>query len=102
MSRIKIDFDNPIESDDGWLLLVREIANDRILLCHYSPVEKDMSISLFSLYTQPNGLSQRVSESPWGWVTLYVDGIKTTAEAEELSNLYYQDMVDQNFWWEKN
>lgn len=95
-----IDRNNPIDQDEGWLLLERQTINDRTLLCWYNPENDEISISLFNLFTQPNELSKRSSESQWGFMTHFIQNIKTDIEATEVVNLYLKDMKSGNYWWE--
>lgn len=95
-----IDRNDPIEEDDGWLLLERQTINDRTLLCWYNPNTDQISISLFSLLDRPNELSKRASESQWGFMTHYVENIKTDIEATEVVNLFVKDLQSGNYWWE--
>lgn len=95
-----IDRKDPIDEDDGWLLLERQTINDRTLLCWYNPNIDQISISLFNLLEQPNQLSQMSTESQWGYMTHYIQDIKSDREATELVNLYLEDLNKENYWWE--
>lgn len=101
MERIKIDTNNPIETDEEWLLLVEQTFNDRTILCYYNPNKKSFQICIFNLLERPNALAQNSKESRWGWITYFVDSMKTEAETEEVVNLYMNDLRSENCWWEK-
>lgn len=100
MKKVIIDLDSPIHSDDGWLLLERQVVNGRTMLCWYSPTVNEISIAIFSLFKQANDMSRKSPESQWGYMTRYVNHIKTTLEATEVANLYLNDMEKNNCWWE--
>lgn len=97
---IIIDRNNPIDDDGGWLLLERKTVNDRTLLCWYNPNTDMISLSLFNLLERPNDLSKRSVESQWGYMTHYVENIKSDIEATEIVNLYMKDLQSDNYWWE--
>ena len=99
---IIIDRNNPIDEDNGWLLLERQTINDRTLLCWYSPNTNQINISLFNLLEKPNALSKKSNESQWGFMTHYVKPIQTDIEATEVVNLCIKDLYSGNYWWEGN
>lgn len=101
MIQTTISFEDYIDEDDGWLLLERQTINDRTLLCWYSPTKGEINIAIFNLVEPINSLAKRSSESQWGWMTHFIENIKTEIEATEVVNLYLKDMQTDNYWWEK-
>lgn len=99
---ILIDFDNYIEEDDGWLLLCRETLNDRTIIMWFNGYTDQVNMSIFHQFEQPNAFSRRAKESQWGFMTHFVENIKTEEEATQLVNLYLKDMDEDNIWWEKD
>ena len=97
---IIIDRNDPIDEDEGWLLLERQTINDRTLLCWFNPKIDIISVSLFNLLKQPNSLSKKINESQWGFMTHYVSNITSDMEATEVVNLYMKDLNAGNYWWE--
>ena len=97
-----INRNDPLDEDEGWLLLTRQTLNDRTLLCWYNPDLDKISISLFNLFERPNQLSRNVKEGQWGFMTHFVQNIETDIEATEVVNMYLKDLKGENFWWEKD
>ncbi len=100
MKKVVIDLNDPIDEDNGWLLLERQIFNNRTLLCWYNPDTGYISISLFNQYERPNDLSKRATESQWGFMTHFVDHIPTAIDATKIVNDFLSDMEKDNIWWE--
>lgn len=97
-----IDRNNPIDQEDGWLLLEEITINDRALICWYSPESDEIDISIFHLLERPNELSRRSKESRWGFMTYFVQGIRSDLQATEIINLYLRDIKAGNYWWENS
>ena len=100
MKKVVIDLSDPIDEDNGWLLLERQVINDRTLLCWFNPDTGYISISLFHQYSQPNDLSKRAVQSQWGYMTYFVDHIKTEIDATQYVNDFLTDLENGNTWWE--
>ena len=91
---------NIIDRDDNMILLERRTFNGRTLLCWYNEDTYQANVCIFNLEERPNSLSQRSTESQWGWMTHFIQNIETIPEAAEVVSLYLQDMEKDNFWWE--
>lgn len=100
MKKVIIDLNDPIDEDNGWLLLERQTINDRTLLCWYNPDTGYISVSLFHQYEKPNELSKRAVESQWGWMTHFVDHIPNSMQATEIVNNFLSNLEKNNTWWE--
>ena len=101
-SKIIISLDHYLEEDDGWLLLCRHTLNDRTIIMWYNPEKDQINMSLFHQFEQPNAFSRRAKESQWGYMTYFIEEIKTEDEATEIVNLYLEDIEKENCWWEKD
>lgn len=102
MKKVIIDLDDPIDDDDGWLLLERQTINDRTLICWYNPDAGHISVSVFHKYEQPNALSKKSKLSQWGYMTHFIDHIQTAMEATVIVNQFLDDIEKNNHWWEGN
>lgn len=96
-----MDFNNPINEQDGWKLLEEYTFNDRTLVAWYNSDDGVFSLVLTHYDEQPNELSKRSPYSTWGYITHMVSEMYTTEEAANVVGLYMQDMEKENFWWEK-
>jgi hypothetical protein len=95
-----VDFNNPIDEQDGWKLLEEFTFNDRTLVAWYNDDTSNISLILTHLTDQPNELSKRSPYTTWGYVTWMVSEMKTCQEAAEVVSLYLQDIEKENWWWE--
>ena len=96
-----MDFNNPIDEQDGWKLLEEYTFNDRTLIAWYNDDDGIISLILTHLTDQPNELSKRSPYTTWGYVTWMVSEMHTCEEAASVVSLYMQDMEKENWWWEK-
>lgn len=95
-----MDFNNPIDEEDGWKLLEEFTFNDRTLVAWYNPNSGVFSLLTTHITDQPNELSKRSPHTTWGYVTHIVSGIYTCTEASEVVSLYMKDLESNNAWWE--
>jgi len=95
-----MNFDDPIEQDEGWKLLEQITINYRTLIAWYNPDDSVISLMVSHLTDQPNELSRRSPCTTWGYVTHMVTGMYTCEEAGNVVSLYLQDIESDNYWWE--
>lgn len=96
-----MDFNNPIDEEDGWKLLEERTFNDRTIIVWYNPNNNIINLLITHLFEQPNELSKRSPYTTWGYVTHFETGMYTCKEAAEVVSLYLQDMEKEQYWWEK-
>ena len=96
-----MDFNNPIEENEGWKLLEQFTSNDRTIIAWYNPNDGIISLMLFHLTDQPNDLSQRSPYTTWGYMTHAASHMHTCKEAADVVSLYLKDLEQENYWWEK-
>lgn len=95
-----MNFDDPIDQEDGWKLLEQVSINDRTLIAWYNPDDGIISLMISHLTDQPNELSKRSPYTTWGYITHMVTGMYTCEEAGNVVSLYLQDMESEKYWWE--
>ncbi len=95
-----MDFNNPINEQDGWKLLEEFTFNDRTLIAWYNDDDGVISLILTHLTDQPNELSKRSPYTTWGYVTGMVTGMHTCKEASDVVSLYMKDLQSEIYWWE--
>lgn len=76
--------------------------NGRSILAAYMEEYKSYVIILFHISEQPNEASKHSLYSTWGYGTAGIGNISTREELDELTKMYIDDMLAENFWWEKN
>lgn len=96
-----MDFNNPIEENNGWKLLEQFTSNDRTVVAWYNPENTTISLMIFHLTDQPNWLSQKSPYTTWGYLTHAVSKMYTCQEAAKVVGLYLKDLEAENYWWEK-
>ena len=95
-----MDFNNPIDEQDGWKLLENYTFNDRTLIAWYNDDNGVISLILTHYDEQPNELSKRSPYTTWGYVTHMVSQMYTCEEAADVVSLYMKDMESESYWWE--
>lgn len=81
--------------------LIDEISlNERTIVSWFDKVEKTFTFGIFHIQDQPNTLSQLMPYSMWGFLTFVAQPIADHAEAAEVYQLYLNDMLAGNNWWE--
>jgi len=97
-----MDFNNPINEEDGWKLLEEYTFNDRTIIAWYNPNDSIISIIITHLLDQPNQLAKNSPYTTWGYITHMVTKMYTCEEAAKVVSLYIKDIEDENAWWESN
>ena len=96
-----MDFNKPLDEEDGWKLLEKFTFNDRTLIAWYCPNDSIISLIIANLLDQPNELSKKSPYTTWGYVTHTVSEMYNCEEAANVVSLYMKDMENEIFWWEK-
>jgi len=90
----------PIIADNGWVILDNHTANDRTLLCWFSPARDSICLAIFHNKEPVTDIGLNVNKSSWGYISFYIKDIKSESEAADLFDLYSGDIEGENFWWE--
>lgn len=83
--------------------LIQEIAyKGRTILTWYNETKKVFSLTIFNYKDQPNIVSKLSVLTSWGYPTYHGEESEDYKEGAEISTLFIEDLLKENFWWEND
>lgn len=87
---------------DHWTMLEEVSVNGRSMIAWKIDRLGTYHLCMFNFDEQPNELSKQSPETNWGYLTYAIDGGKDQKAFFEAIDLYLEDMVKGDYWWEKD
>lgn len=89
------------ETDE--IRLIQEIAyKGRTILTWYNQTKKLFSLTIFNYRDQPNIVAKLSTLTNWGYPTYHGEESEDHAEGAEISALFIEDLLKENYWWEND
>lgn len=74
--------------------------NHRTIVTWYDKIDKSFNFGIFNLFEQPNYIAKLTQPTEYGYLTYIGTPLKEPEEASKLHQLFLNDLLADNNWWE--
>lgn len=85
---------------DDLVQLLHTSMNDRTIVTYENLSKNNFIIVIFHYNEQPNETSRNSHYTTWGYPTFGLDFEGSKEEFLEIVDMYVDDLIHENYWWE--